>query len=276
MSVDREKRPAAFQQLSRLLNKLETQPSPKNVHRFRTLGRRVEALAGEAEPVPGRNTRKLLKLLSKQRKRAGQVRDLDVQISALRNLKIPQDPAGKSRLLRALVEERVRREKKLVKSFGEDVVAEIHKRLKRALKELNFVAGPEALAHALRIFHEVSADHSPITEERLHHYRIAGKRARYLAELAGKDGEAQQVVEALKRLQDSIGDWHDWWKLTRKAEAQFTDAPASAVTSALRRVTDTKYGQALEVLAEVRATLGPRRTASPISISRTQEPSAVA
>jgi CHAD domain-containing protein len=276
MSVDREKRPAAFLQLSRLLNKLATQPSPKNVHRFRTLGRRVEALVGEAEADPGRNTRKLLKLLSKQRKRAGDVRDLDVQISALRNLKIPQDPQGKSRLLRSLIEERVRREKKLTRSFRNQTVVQIHKRLKRAQKELSFPRGDGALAHALHIFHDVGADRSPVDEAKLHHYRIAGKRARYVAELAEKNAESRHVIQELKRLQDSIGDWHDWWKLSERAQEEFGDVTNSAVVSALRHVTRLKYRQALDTLADVRTVLSPRRTISSVKESPEPQKTAVA
>ena len=45
-------------------------------------------------PKLDRNQKKLLKLLSRIRKRAGKVRDLDVQLAALRSVKIPQRTAA--------------------------------------------------------------------------------------------------------------------------------------------------------------------------------------
>src|SRR5207245_264853 len=117
MPVDQERRRLPFQKLTRQLTKLATKPAPENVHKFRTYCRRVEALLDQLVPEPNRNDKKLLKLLGRLRKKAGRVRDLDVQIASLRNLRIPQDPGRKSQLMRALAEERAQREKKLGKAF---------------------------------------------------------------------------------------------------------------------------------------------------------------
>jgi len=85
-----------------------------------------------------------------------------------------------------------------------------------------------------------------------------GKRARYLAEIAGDDPQAKQLVEQLKRMQDVIGDWHDWLKLTERAEGVFDGAQGAVLIAALRNITRAKYRQALEVLEETRKTLGEK------------------
>ena len=66
-----------FQRLGRQIGKLLKSASTDNVHKFRTNSRRIEALVSELAPENG-NQKKLLKLLSKLRKKAGKVRDLDV------------------------------------------------------------------------------------------------------------------------------------------------------------------------------------------------------
>ena len=82
------------------------------------------------------NDKKLLKLLGRMRKKAGRVRDLDVQSAALRSLKIPQESGRKSQLMRTLAEERGKREKKLVKALDKKTLAEVRKRLKRTASSL--------------------------------------------------------------------------------------------------------------------------------------------
>ncbi len=84
-----------FRSLKQDLVKLSSKPRAENVHRFRTGTRRLQILLGELSPKIDRNQKKLLKLLGRIRKRAGKVRDLDVQLAALRSLKVPQNRAAK-------------------------------------------------------------------------------------------------------------------------------------------------------------------------------------
>ncbi len=254
MPVDREHSRRTIQKLSRELSRLAVKLAPESVHRFRTYSRRVEALLDEFLAEPTRSDKKLLKQLARLRKKAGRVRDLDVQITALRSLKIPQEPARKSQLTHALAEERVKREKKLAKAFDEGTVSTARKRLKRAASGLGFPNGTDPLRSAMRRMARLGSD-SPVTEKLLHQYRIAGKRARYIAELAANDPEAQRFIEQLKRMQDVIGDWHDWLKLTQRAEELFGDTQALALLAALRNVTRAKFRQALDALVDVRAAL---------------------
>lgn len=258
MPVDQERSRLAFRRLNRQLTKLARKPAPENVHKFRTYGRRVEAFLDELIPAPSRNDKKLLKLLSRLRKKAGRVRDLDVQIVSLRNLKIPSEPDRKAQLLRTLAEERGLREKKLAKAFDPETIGELRKRLKRAASNAEIPKNTDPLGLAMRRLAQLGRDHAPLTEKTLHQYRIVGKRACYLAELAGKDPEAERFVDQLKRMQDVLGDWHDWLKLTQRAEGLFGGVQDSALVAALRNVTGAKFRQGVDVLTETRAALASR------------------
>ena len=73
--------------------------------------------------------------------------------------------------------------------------------------------------------------------ENLHDFRKATKKARYVAEV-GAEGEQQRVAKALKRVQDAIGEWHDWVCLGEEAKAALgQDAPelTAAFTSEIER-----------------------------------------
>ena len=84
-----------FQKLEQYLVKLSSKPRAENVHRFRTGTRRLQILLGKLSPKLDRSQKKLLKLLGRIRKRAGKVRDLDVQLAALRALKMPGSRGGR-------------------------------------------------------------------------------------------------------------------------------------------------------------------------------------
>src|ERR1700676_5176098 len=255
MPIDLKRSRLAFQRLGRELTKLTNKPVPESVHKFRTNSRRVEALLSEVAPELNRNDKKLLKLLSRLRKKAGRVRDLDVEITALRGLKIPEGNGHISQFVNALVQERSKREQKLAKAFDRQTAAKVRKRLKRAAGEIEIPKNTEPVTLTLSKLAKLGRDHLPLTEKTLHQYRIIGKRARYIAELADHDSEAKRIVDQLKHMQDVIGDWHDWLKLTQRAEALFGGVRESALVAMLRNVTQAKFRQSVDAVAETRAAL---------------------
>ncbi len=91
MLIALERCQLVFQKLERDVLKLVSSPEAKSVHSFRTTTRRVETLLEELIPERDRNQKKLLKALGRIRKRAGKIRDLDVQLAALRT---PEDSSG--------------------------------------------------------------------------------------------------------------------------------------------------------------------------------------
>jgi CHAD domain-containing protein len=257
MSVDQEAVSLLFRKLGRELSKLASKPQPKNVHQFRTTTRRVEAVVEELVPQQDHSLRKLMKQLGKLRKRAGRVRDMDVLISNLRNLKVSEEPGRKSELLRSLAELRSRREEKLIDGLDKQKVRSIQKRIKRAAASLTLRDGDLA-GLATRMFSDLARANENLNADVLHQYRIRGKRIRYIAEVAGDTPETQRIVSELKRMQDAIGEWHDWLTLSEKAERLGTDERPSALLAALKNITRAKYRDAIQVVSETKNTLLPR------------------
>lgn len=253
---------AVFDRMNRYIARLRKSAKPADVHRFRTNSRRVEALVAELAAESG-NKKKLLKLLSKLRKKAGKVRDLDVEIAFLKELKIPDRQNHRTQLLQVLADEHTRRSEKLSKYFDEERLKELRKRLRKSQSQVRLDAiDPIKLAFR----HLPQLGHTPPTEKMLHACRIAAKRARYLAELLPDSPEATSFVAELKRAQDEIGRWHDVLKLTQRAEKLYGSARESSLVAALQNITHARFRRAGAVLQNALAALAElRRKTSPQS-----------
>jgi len=97
MSIAPERTRLVFQKMDRALLSPPSGLDAESVHGFRTTSRRLQTLLEEVIHDRDRNQKKLLKMLDRIRKRAGKVRDLDVQLAALRSLKVPQEPRRKGK-----------------------------------------------------------------------------------------------------------------------------------------------------------------------------------
>lgn len=250
MSIAPERRQLVFQKMDRALLQLSFGQQAESVHRFRTTNRRLQTLLEQIIPDRDHNQKKLLKMLDRIRKRAGKVRDLDVQLAALRSLKVPQEPRRKTQLMHALIELRVKHEKKLRKIMNKETIREIRKRLKRASREVKLEASGDALTAARTMLAQVVRPAGPVTEGVLHQYRIVVKRARYAAEFGPKSTEAAQFIAQLKRLQDAVGNWHDWLTLTNTAAKRLGDVNQSSLVAALYNVTRGKFRYAVAALSD--------------------------
>jgi CHAD domain-containing protein len=249
MSIAPERSKLVFWKMERAVLKLSSEQHAENVHAFRTTSRRLQTLLEEIIPDRDRNQKKLLKMLDRIRKRAGRVRDLDVQLAALRSLKVPQEPRRKTQLMHSLIELRAKHEKKLRKMLKKELIQEIRKRLKRASKEVAPEASRAALRVARTMLAQVVRPAGPVTEDLLHAYRTVVKRARYAAEFAPRSAEAAQFIAQVKRLQDAVGNWHDWLTLTQTAAKRLGDVDQSSLVAALHNVTGSKFRQAVAALS---------------------------
>jgi CHAD domain-containing protein len=263
MSITLKRSRTVFQKLEQDLVKLSSKPQAENVHSFRTRTSRLQILLNELSPKVDRNQKKLLKLLGRIRKRAGKVRDLDVQLAALRSLKISREPRRKTQLMNHLIELRGPQEKKLRKAVDEETVHEIRKRLKRASKNFNPETSRDPLAVARGMLAGITSGEAPVSEALLHQYRILSKRARYAAEYAGPSAEAAQFIAGVKRIQDALGDWHDWLTLAQTANERLGDVRESSLVAELRNVTGAKFRHAVALLSQTRAERGPVKPAAP-------------
>ena len=283
MPVDHQRTQHLFKKLGQLLGQCSSRPHPEAVHDLRTISRRVEALLDALSTEPDRNQRKLLRRLKRLRRRAGRVRDIDVQIAALRTLKIGHDSGRKAQLLRYLSDRRSRRERKLQNALDAATIRAVRRRLARCEKAL--LAPPPAAAKpaatatataapkppqkeevqpvslALRMFATIAKQQGAFTEATLHRFRTRSKRVRYVAEMAGDDPEAKRIVNQIKRMQDAIGDWHDWLTLTQTAQKLFAEPVDSALLAALRNVTRAKFVEATRHASDLKRSLLARAQA---------------
>jgi CHAD domain-containing protein len=179
---------------------------------------------------------------------------MDVQLAALRSLKM-REPRRKTQLVNNLIELRARQEKKLRESVVKETVRDLRKRLKRARKDFDPKSSREPLTVARDMLEQIHRAAGPPTEAVLHEYRILSKRARYAAELAENSSEAAQFIAGLKRIQDAVGDWHDWLTLTKTASQHLGDVRESSLVSELHNVTGAKFRHAVSVLSQMRPKL---------------------
>src|SRR5215469_16043824 len=94
MSLEEKRVKTLAENLAAAAARLAHDVTPKYVHRLRTTIRRIESLTGYAHLDLGRKQEKALLTLAALRKRAGKVRDLDVQaklLDAIANTSTRQD-----------------------------------------------------------------------------------------------------------------------------------------------------------------------------------------
>jgi CHAD domain-containing protein len=117
---------------------------------------------------------------------------------------------------------------------------------------------------ALEAFARLATQMERLDSGNLHDFRKGAKKARYMAEAGGEDREAGAVGKALKRLQDEIGDWHDWLVLAEEAhQALGEDGTELAVLLETER--DRYYSRALNTTERMRGRLmGELQALSPV------------
>jgi len=260
LSVSQNQGRLVFARMNRYIGRLSKHLTAENVHHFRTNSRRVEALIATLAPET-RNKKKALKLVAKLRKRAGKVRDTDVQIALLKGLKVPDRQNHRAQLLEVLDEEHDRLTRKLSKAADGPTLRELRKRLRREQEGIKF-DGIDPLHLAVNALPAVGQ--FPLTEKTLHDFRIGAKHARYLAELAGENFVAEGFINELKRAQDAAGEWHDALKLKERAEKRFGSASESALVSVLQNISRARFRSASQALMSAVANLSkPKQLAMP-------------
>ncbi|MGH9521952.1 MAG: CHAD domain-containing protein [Terriglobales bacterium] len=267
--IDQERTQSLFRKLEELLSH-KGKPTPERVHHVRTTARRLEAVLQVCYPEPGSRVTRLMRQLKKLRRRAGRVRDIDVQTAALRGLKIGRESERKSRLLAHLADTRDSEEDKFRKAVQGALSKKVAKHLDQVADELAQSMAPpkpgepvqapvwlgfEPVLASLRMFVRATRESKVLTPENLHGYRTRCKRIRYIAEMAGDTPETKRVAGALKKLQDGIGDWHDWVTLTNTAEELFKRSLDSALVAALRNITSAKFVEARNLAEDIRREL---------------------
>jgi CHAD domain-containing protein len=279
MPVDVKRGRSVFAKLEQDLSKLSPKLESDNVHGFRTGTRRLQVLF-DLFAAPDRGQKKLLKQLGRIRKRAGKLRDLDVQLAALRGFKSSRQARPKTELVNHLIELRDRQEKKLRKLADGKTVRDLKKSLRRAAKKFDAQDSRDPLVAAREMLAKIDGSNPQVTEETLHRYRILAKQARYAAEFASQSPEREQFIARVKKVQDALGDWHDWLTLTGTAQKHLGDLRESPLVAELQNVSRAKFRRALASLTQMQpkrliARKGPEAQSSSSSQS-TSSPSEAA
>lgn len=255
MPIDTARTDRLLKRMPAVLRQVRKDPTPNAVHQIRTTARRLEALLREVCP-DDEPAQRLAKPLRKLRKRAGRVRDVDVQLATLRHLHLGRNLLHRRRLQDRLEELRARHAGKLVASLDAKALAKLGRRITAAapaLRRSNVIFDPVRLA--LDRFAALARASGGINRDTLHDFRTGAKRIRYIAEMAGTGAEAEQVVQALKRIQDAAGQWHDLSLLVEAAERALRHPQGSALVAALRNLDNAQFAQARKICLDARREL---------------------
>ena len=271
MSLEEKRAETLSQNLAAAVASLAYDVAAKHVHRLRTTIRRIESLVEYARPDLGGKQEKALKSLSSLRKKAGKVRDLDVQINlldAIANTSTRRDRQALTEFLKRKRSGQARRLSALIDKVQDSRLESHVKRiLEKAAETPGSTVNPDA--PLLRARHELAqlAAESPVsaaTKARvLHKIRIRIKRIRYLAELAEKSTGQESFLAELKTTQDALGEWHDWEELTLTAEEQFGDRVNCPLLVEVRALFAAKHAAAAAAVGHLLASCAPRPSRKP-------------
>ena len=104
----------------------------------------------------------------------------------------------------------------------------------------------------------------------LHDFRKACKQLRYLAEAHGTGVEQAVLAEALHRVQDAIGAWHDFSELQQRARD--SKVAGGALQAAIDNAVASHYATALHSAERLRK--APMGHAGPMAVNASARASA--
>jgi CHAD domain-containing protein len=241
--------------------------APEAVHGLRTGSRRLqatlEAMLREDAPASLRQPANgWLRQLKQIRRTAGTVRDLDVHRKLLEHcIASENSPLEKQAgVLDAWL-----------KGRRKHLASEMQKKIGKRQQELEqrqaaFLAAIDSVGLdggrvarsadvvALEQFVRAADAMPSLDAENLHDFRKATKKARYVAESGNAGQEFSSVAKALKRVQDAIGDWHDWLCLSQEAGAALSKG-GTELTASLGREVDRHFSAALRITQTMRGRL---------------------
>lgn len=263
-----------FEEWRELLSECGEKPTRKRVHSLRVATLRLKAevdfwlLNQDAETLEGDAAKIWKKHAAKLRKALSPVRDTDIQLVMLSQMRAAITTAGeKPPLTPEWLNEVEKLEDELRKqraSAQKELLAEIeerHARLERSSQKLQgYLAEPTPWAASDRIrvmrglIAGLAAELPALNADNLHEFRKHAKTARYLADVSVKsDTYAARQAALLKEMQNAAGQWHDLQTLASKAQhALGTD---NALVKVLEEQAEESLRNALEMCPRVMAQL---------------------
>jgi len=134
MRIEQQK---PVRRLRKLLKKMPAVPNADDIHDFRTSSRRFEATIHALSLDSGQSGRRVLKQISKLRKRAGKVRDMDVLTDYLSSVSCrKKEKECYVRVLEHLGAQRLKYARRF-ESARQQCASELTKRLKRTSRHMD-------------------------------------------------------------------------------------------------------------------------------------------
>ena len=255
-------------ELSTAVAKLKGDASVKVVHRLRTTTRRMESLIEYLHPKLTRKQSDAMQELGALRKRAGKVRDLDIQMDLLKQgIGNGSATVDRRSLTQALQQKRSRQADRLVAAARKIERSKLFTHLQKIeaqamMQPDSFGDASTPLRQAETQLTELAAEfvgHARLKPRLLHSLRMRMKFIRYQAELAGEADEQKQFVERMKSVQDILGEWHDWQALCVVAEKFFRDRANCPLLVEARAVRASKYSAAISAVTNLLDSHNPVR-----------------
>ena len=249
--LDKARKPG--KKLRKLLKDFPRDPSPEDVHALRTGTRKVEATVHALFPEDDRDAKKLLKAMKPVRKAAGHVRDMDVLIANAFTVHADTGQECRVKLVEYLAGLRRKHAGRL-----NDAIAKQEGRARKLLKKHverieEEAAGNSGLDRIKRVAAEL--EHWPkLHKDNLHEFRKHAKELRYMLQL--KADADRRAMDALGRVKDTAGDWHDWVELLEYAEDVLKPDTDGAVLGEIRETMREKLRLALTEANAVRRQTG--------------------
>jgi CHAD domain-containing protein len=238
MALDPDALHKPVRRLRKLLKRMPKRPVPGDVHKMRTSTRRLEAALTALSMKPMR----ALGGLSRVRRAAGKVRDMDVLIHFASTVHPDGEDECSVQLLEHLGAQR-RKHAKRLHAVVDKYRGSARKSLKKTEHQFDAVelGGPKAAAIAIGLEHELMQER--LGRQSLHTYRLKVKQLRNTLRLAqAGDGE---LLDALTDVKDSIGEWHDWESLLAVAKDALDHGAKCGLLRTLKRTCDQRYQSAL-------------------------------
>jgi CHAD domain-containing protein len=216
-----------IRQLRKLLKSLPSKPLVKDVQELRKRARRLETIITAYMPDKKKRNRRLMKTLKPVCKAAGAVRDMDVMATKARGFGSGRRNDSVTLLLEHLRAMRIESAGKLfeqVKRHGtvarrrlKEFSSEIEERFERKnARRTAKTTGNQLHADAANKLLEELNRWPALDAENLHAFRIKVKELRIVLQLA--EAAKPEFADALEKVKDQIGDWHDWQQLRMIAE----------------------------------------------------------
>ena len=206
--------------LDRLLEELDDNLRPSQVHALRTGSRRVASVLAIVRRGDDTARKDLERNLEKLRRRAGAVRDLDVMLESLQALPAAEYLRPLKKFERSLEHGRQRMARKLA-----SLLKKRRKDLRTGLTSLAATLDGGHPSDVQKQWRQQAEDRAERYRQRLlqtrlrrqtlHQFRINVRHLRDVLE--GSSGNTTEVAR-LTALKDALGAWHDWSLLAEWAQ----------------------------------------------------------